>query len=351
MKKLKIYTQLLLLLPLCLGSLHAQATRYAAAGGVYSINLNSLNAVVAMTPTIGSDNNQYHLIAPPNSSGIVINESTAQPTGQIECMVNFLDGETRWGISENFAYHRVFAYMPEAGFTLNGLTAYKINSNTFFTLYSNNGITNGWQNIPALGCSSYNTGPLNTSYFTVHFPFVVRIYVKEIPVDGNVIIPPGTIAGYTRLFQNIGKPTLYVPEDKASVKLNFSTAVINYPSNCRSNIDNLNIDHKTLDAFEFNSKETRTVTYTCEKVQPVKVRVKLDYVTDSDPEKRVPLKSGDNTIYSKVTLFDEQTNQSGKEIETTIDKVKNIRIESQLSGSGAEPGDYKGSAWIIATFI
>ena len=351
MKKLKIYTQLLLLLPLCLGGGYAQATRYAPAGGAYNINLHSLNAVVAMTPTIGSDNNEYHLIAPPNSSAIVIDRNTSQPTGQVECRVNFLDGDTRWGLPMEFAYHRVFAYMPEAGFTLKGLTAYKINSNTFFTLNSNNGITRGWQSIPAVGCSNSQTGPLDTSFFTVHFPFFVSLYVKEIPVDGKIIIPNGTIAGYTRIFQNVGKPTLYVPEDKASVKLNVSTSVINYPSNCRSNIDNLNIDHKTLDAFEFNSKETRVVTYTCEKVQPVKVRVKLDYVTDNDPEKRVPLKSGNNTIYSKVTLFDEEKNQSGKEIETTIDKVKNIRIESQLSGSGAEPGDYKGNAWLISTFM
>ncbi len=63
--------------------------------------------------------------------------------------------------------------------------------------------------------------------------------------------------------------------DKATVKLDLTTSVINYPSN--SNIDNLNIDHKTLDAYEFNSKETRTVTYTCDRVQPVKVKLALDY--------------------------------------------------------------------------
>lgn len=351
MKKLKIYSQLLLLLPLCLSSLQAQAIRYAAAGGGYKMSLISSNSVVATNPTVGSDNNKYYLIAPPNSSGIVINESTSQPFGRVECTVNFLEGYYPPGLSDSFAYHRVLAYMPEAGFSLNGLTAYRINSNTFFTLYSDNGITRGWQNIPAYGCAKGNMGPLDTSYFTVHFPFEVRVYVKEIPVDGKIVIPDAMIAGYTRLFQDYGTPTLYVPADKASVKLNLATSVVHYPSNCRSNIDNLNIDHKTLDAYEFNSKETRTVTYTCERVQPVKVKLKLDYATDTDPEKRVPLKSGNNTIYSEVTLYDEQTNQSGKEIETTIDKVKNIRIESQLSGSDAEPGDYKGNAWLIATFI
>lgn len=351
MKKLKIYSQLLLLLPLCLSSLQAQATRYAGAGGGYKMSLISNNSVVATTPTIGTDNNKYYLIAPPNSTGIVINESTSQPFGQVKCTVNFLEGNYPAGLPASLAYHRVLAYMPEAGFSLNGLTAYRINSNTFFTLYSTNGITRAWQKIAGRGCSNEEMGPLDTSFFTVHFPFEVRVYVKEIPVDGKIVIPDAMIAGYTRLFQDTGTPTLYVPADKAGVKLDLATSVINYPSNCRSNIDNLNIDHKTLDAFEFNSKETRTVTYTCERVQPVKVKLKLDYATDTDPEKRVPLKSGNNTIYSEVTLYDEQTNQSGKTIETTIDKVKNIRIESQLSGSDAEPGDYKGNVWLIATFI
>lgn len=351
MKMLRMYSQLLLLLPLCLSSLHAQATRYAGSGGGYKMNLVSNNSVVASTPTIGTDSNEYFLIAPPNKTGIVIDDTSSQPFGQVKCTVNYLEGNYSAGLPWSYAYHRVFAYMPEAGFSLKGLTAYKINSNTFFTLYSDNGITSGWRNISGRGCSNEEMGPLDTSFFTVHFPFEVRVYVKDIPVDGKIVIPNAMIAGYTRLFQDYGTPTLYVPADKSSVKLDLTTSVVNYPSNCRSNIDNLNIDHKTLDAYEFNSKETRTVTYTCERVQPVKIKLKLDYVTDDDPEKRVPLKSGNNTIYSEVTIYDEQTNQSGKTIETTIDKVKNIRIESQLSGSDAEPGDYKGNAWLIATFI
>lgn len=351
MKTLKIYSQLLLLLPLCLGSLHAQATRYAAAGGGYNMSLISNNSVVAKNPTIGSDNNEYYLIAPANSTGIVINSSTSQPFGQVKCAANYLDGNYITRLYSDYAYHRVFAYMPEAGFTLKGLKAYKINSNTFFTLYSQNGITNGWVNIKAVACSSSSEDTVPTSSFSVHFPFEVRIYVKEIPVDGKILIPDAMIAGYTRLFQDTGTPTLSIPADKASVRLDLTTSVVNYPSNCRSNIDNLNIDHKTLDAFEFSSKETRTVTYTCERVQPVKVKLALDYTSDNDPKKRVPLKSGYNTIYSELTLFDEQSNKSGKIIETTIDKIKNIRIESHISGIDAKPGDYKGNAWLIATFI
>lgn len=211
----------------------------------------------------------------------------------------------------------------------------------------------GGRNIEATACSKeFEQQSFPTSAFSAHFPFEIRIYVKKVPIDGKVVIPNAMIAGYTRIFQNYyTAPTVNVPADKASVKLYLTTSVINYPSNCHSSIDNLNIDHKTLDAYAFNSKETRTVTYTCTDERPVKVKLTLDYATDSDPKKRVQLKSGDNTIYSEVTLFDEQTNQRGKTFETTIDKVKNIRIESQLSGSNAKPGDYTGSAWLISTFI
>ncbi|MEY0544851.1 adhesin [Providencia rettgeri] len=350
MKNIKKYSPLFLLL-LLVNLNSYSATRYSGSGGGYKMSLVSNNSVVSDTPAIGSDNNKYFLIAPANSSGIVINENTSQPYGSVYCTVNFLQGNYSAGLVPAYAYHRVFAYMPEAGFTIGGLTAFKINNNTFFTLYSENGITSGWRNISGRGCSNEEMGPLATSFFTVHFPFTVRVYVKNIPVDGKIVIPNAMIAGYTRLFQDYGTPDIYVPIDKATVKLDLTTSVINYPSNCHSNIDNLNIDHKTLDAYEFNSKETRTVTYTCDRVQPVKVKLALDYATDSDPQKRLPLKSGNNTIYSELILYDEQNNQSGKTLETTIDKVKNITIESKVSGYDAEPGDYKGNAWLIATFI
>ncbi|MDD9338658.1 MAG: adhesin [Providencia heimbachae] len=325
------------------------AARYSGSGGSYQMSLVSNNSVVAQTATIGSNNEEYYSVAPPNQEGIEINENTSQPSGMVTCRVNHIIGTSY--LSNTYAYHRVFAYMPEAGFTLKGLTAYKINSNTFFTLYSDNGITRDWQNIGANGCSTNDIGPLTTSYFTVQFPFEVRIYVKELPLDGKVVIPQAMIAGYTRMFQDTGKPIIDIPADKAMVKLNLATSVINFPSNCTSSIDNLNINHQSLDSTEFDSKETRTVTYQCEKAQSVKVKLDLDYVTDSDPQKRLPLKSGSNTIYSELMLYDDSNNLRGKTIETTIEKIKNIQVESHLSGLDAEPGKYSGSAWIIATYL
>lgn len=325
-------------------------TRYSGSGGSYKMNLVSNNSVLADTPTIGSNGEKYYSVAPPNKEGIVIDESTSQPVGTVYCKVNYLEGNYQSGLASSYAFHRVFSYMPEAGFTIKGLTAYKINGNTFFTLYSDNGITQGWKNIAGNGCSGTETSQ-STSYFTVQFPFEVRIYVKEIPLDGKVVIPPAMIAGYTRMFQYPGTPDMFIPAEKSGVKLDLTQSIINYPSNCKSNIDNLNINHNTLDAIEFDSKQTRTATYQCDRSQGVRVKFALDYVTDSDPQKRVPLKSGNNTIYSELSLYDAETNQRGKTIETTIEKVKNIQIESHLYGLDAEPGKYTGNAWLIATYL
>ncbi|MFV8075129.1 adhesin, partial [Enterobacter cloacae complex sp.6730661] len=87
----------------------------------------------------------------------MIDESTSQPVGTVYCKVNYLEGNYQSGLASNYAFHRVFSYMPEAGFTIKGLTAYKINGNTFFTLYSDNGITQGWKNIAGNGCSGTET--------------------------------------------------------------------------------------------------------------------------------------------------------------------------------------------------
>ncbi len=324
-------------------------TRYSGSGGSYKINLVENNSVISQIATIGSNGESYYSIAPPNKNGITISKGTSQPSGMVTCRVNYIEGESFLPSSD--AYHRVFAYMPEAGFTLRGLRAYKINSNTFFTLYSNKGITEDWQNIDASGCSYLQKGPLDTSFFNMQFPFEIRIYVKNLPLDGKVIIPQAIIAGYTRMFQDVGTPTVNVPADKATVKLDLTTSIINFPSDCKSSIDDLNINHQTLNSNQFSSKEIRTITYQCQRSQSVKVRFSLDYVTDSDPKKRIPLKSGNNIIYSELNLYDASSNQRGKTINTTIEKIKNIQVESYLSGENAAPGKYQGSAWVIATYI
>lgn len=354
--KIKLYMMISML---ALTSFHHSISyaliRYGA-GGInagYQIKLNSNNSVLATQPSIGSDGSNYYLIAPANQTGIVVNESTANAYGTVDCQRNFLIGNYKPGLHYNYAFHRVFSYAPEAGVKVGGLTAYRINANTVYTLYSSNGITNGWRNIPAGVCSeSYILPPQPAADFTMQFPFEIRVYVKDIPIDGKIVIPGMLLSGYTRIFQDIGTPDIsYVPPELSTIKLDLEPAVISYPSSCKSNINDLNINFKTLDALSFDSKLTHTVNYQCDRSQLVKVKLSLDYVTDSDPKKRVPLKSGNNTIYAELNLYDADINKRGKQIETSINKVKNIQIEIHLSGVNKEPGQYSGNAWLISTFI
>ncbi|WP_413495898.1 adhesin [Morganella psychrotolerans] len=330
-------------------------TRYAPGGNSagFRIQLNSDNSVLATQPTIGSDSNSYYLIAPVNQTGIIVNQQSANAYGTVNCPSNYLLGYYYYGLDESQAYHRVFGYAPNTGFKINGLTAYRINANTVYTLYSNNGITSDWKKFSGTTCSTlYFSSPQPATNFTAQFPFEIRVYVKDIPIDGKIIIPGMLLAGYTRLFQDDGAPNIsYVPPELSTVKLDLEPSVINYPSSCKSNINNLNINFKTLDSVNFDSKLTHTVNYQCDRSQLTKVKLSLDYVTDSDPQKRVPLKSGNDTIYAELNLFDADINKRGKQIETTINKVKNIQIESHLSGENKNPGQYSGSAWLIATFI
>ncbi|MEB7534944.1 adhesin [Klebsiella aerogenes] len=351
MKKISNLLQAIFVLSCAFGSnfTYAVLTSYSPAGGTYNLNLNSA-AVVSSTTATGSDGNIYYPITPPNQSGIVVNETNSNPTGMVECQANYLQGDYKYWLGSGHAYHRIFSYMPEAGLSINGLPAYKINANTFFTIYSRQNLVNQWVKISSQGCSIWQTGPLPASFFTVQFPFEIRIYVKNVPIDGNIIIPDVLLAGYSRIFQNQGVvPDYNVPADKATILLKLNSSVVKFPSSCKVNINNLNIEHDFLDSTSFNSIVSRYVTYECLRSEPV--RLMLDYVTDSDPEKRVPLKSGNNTIYTELMLYDEQSNKKGKVIETTIDGIKNIRVESHLSGSSAEPGDYRGNAWLIASFI
>lgn len=326
-------------------------TTYAASGGGFQINLISSNSIISETPILGSNGKNYYSVGP-NAKGIEITEGSAISYGTVKCFGAYLAGDYWLGVPQEFAYHRLFAYMPNAGFNIEGQPAYRINKNTFFTLYAENGIASGWKKITARLCSNLQTGSYSASNFTVQFPFEIRFYVNELPLDGKIVIPGGVIAGYSRFFQDEGTPSLFIPEEQSTIKLDILPATIVYPTSCLSNISELNIEHHTLNSIEFDNVKTATVNYTCNPpIFNIPVKFTLDYVTDDDVLKRVPLKSGSNTIYSELSIYDEQSQQKGKTILTTISNVKNIKIESKLSGSDAEPGDYKGSAWLIATYL
>lgn len=351
MKKSKIYSLITLSSLLFFYSQisHGIDNRYSGSGGSYRVNLQEFGAQLDPNPVTGSNGETYYSIAPPGRRGFEINRATSHPEGQVRCRMNYIIGPDY--ISEKWAYHRLLAYMPEAGFKIDGEDVYRINSNTYFTLFHDKGMTKDWVQISARFCSIKEWMTQDASWMDTHFPFEIRIFIKNRPVDGNVIIPQSYLGGYTRMFQYPGKPNIKIPPSLPTIKLYINQSIISYNTICTSSINNLNINHQTLDSSEFNSTETRNVTYNCSDDRVARIKLDLDYMTDNDPQKRVPLTSGANTIYSDLILFDRDTNQRGKTIETSINGVKNIQIESHISGLNAAPGDYSGSAWLIATYL
>ncbi len=67
-------------------------------------------------------------------------KTTSQPYGSVYCTVNFYKVIIQQALFR-LMLTPCFCHMPEAGLLLRADR--KINNNTFFTLYSENGITNG----------------------------------------------------------------------------------------------------------------------------------------------------------------------------------------------------------------
>lgn len=351
MKKILLFISILIFFH---HSISYALIRHAPGGGNagYNIQLTTNKVTLSEKANTGSDGNDYYAVLSENRSGIRINNSTATAYGAIICRKNFLEGD--YTLKRDLpAYHNITIYRPNAGFTIKGLTAYQLNANIFYTLYSRDSFTDNWINIRAKICNgseTYSSAP--TESLHSQFPFKINFYIRSVPIDGKIVIPSMLIAGYTRIYQDIGVPSIKdVQPELATLKLNLKSSVINFPISCKANMERLNINFNTLDATNFNKKLIHTVNYQCDRSQSAKVKLSLNYTVDSDPQKRVPLKSDNNTIYATLRLHDTQTNQRGKTIETTIDGTKNIEIESHLSGKDKKPGRYSGNAWLIATFL
>ncbi|MEX5485777.1 hypothetical protein IC611_07730 [Proteus mirabilis] len=68
------------------------------------------------------------------------------------------------------------------------------------------------------------------------------------------------------------------------------------------------------------------------------MRLRLDYITDNDPQKRLPMvntQNSNNKIYSELTMTDEITGQKGKDFKIDINDLRTIKITSHLQGTNA----------------
>ncbi|WIE08720.1 MULTISPECIES: adhesin [Providencia] len=328
------------------------ASRIQNSNSGYSIRIDS-NSVIEPVARVGSDGKNYYRVGNP----IVIDGNSAQVSvsGLVDCVGR------RWGssntrIHSSQAFHRLFMYVASAGVTIDGKTAYRINNNLVMTVETP--IMN-WINIDAGMCSYAYVGLVRAAQeFTSQFPVTITFFINEQIIDGKLVIPAMDLAGYVRAFT---EPKAVPPFDSwplsdSTVPMRLAASQLNVKAMCSTQTSSgqastVNLRHGQLSSIHYDSLVMESIRYTCKFAALTKVRLRLDYVTDGDPQKRLPMKDASNrTIYSKLDIVDEQTGATGTDIRVGIHSNRTIYIRSRIQGNNADAGSYQGSAWLIATF-
>ncbi|HGW5157888.1 TPA: adhesin [Proteus mirabilis] len=320
----------------------------------YMIKLAS-NSPIALNPVKGTDGKNYYKVG----NTIVINNtpSSVSVSGIVQC-IGLTWGHASTNISWNNAYHRLFTYVPMAGTNIEGHMAYRINSNLVMTIDTQ---MLNWVNIRGSVCEQATpTLTAHASEFTVQFPISVTFYINDMVIDSQLPIPEMDLGGYVRSFTRSGTspPQNSWALNDVTVPMRLAASQLNVTSSCKTvtstgQVSTLNLKHGQLNTLNYDSLVTESVTYNCVFSKATKVRLRLDYITDNDPQKRLPMVStqnSNNKIYSELTMTDEITGQKGKDFKIDINDLRTIKITSHLQGTNAIAGDYKGSAWLIATF-
>ncbi|MDR2225287.1 MAG: adhesin [Providencia sp.] len=321
----------------------------------YIITLQS-DSLIATNPIKGSDGKNYYQIGQPIS--IASNSPSVTVRGKVYCTGR------KWGIDKpippNNAFHRLFMYVPKTGISIEGKETYRINKNLVMSAESN---IDSWVNIYANACADQATGSNNlgdVDYFRFQFPIVLSFYINEKIIDGQLMIPSIDLGGYVRafVFNTWEKPPYDSwPINESSAPMRLGASQLNVNAKCETLTSSgtqgsLNLSHGQLNSLNYDSLVTGKVTYTCSFTTSQPVRLFLDYVTDDDMQKRLPMinSTDNNRIYSNLVMIDESTGKKGKEIKTTIKDLKDITIESYIQGHNAVSGEYHGTAWLIATY-
>lgn len=319
----------------------------------YRISLQKGNELLT-GPYTGSNGNKYYRI------GVPITVDASRPgvsaSGTVKCLGrewNNNNGELFLGAS-----HRLFSYLPK-GPRIQNNQGFIINENIVMTI--NSKYLDQWGYEFAVQCSLWSASP-NLIYpvteFTAQFPIVLSFYLNERIIDNQIPIPAMDLAGYVRAFTRLGgnpSDTSW-PIGQTTAPIRLSASMINVESSCSTKTstgqaNTVNLKHGYLNSLNYDSYASEQVTYMCKFTQSTPVKFRLDYTTDDDAQKRLPLTNNQgDKIYSELVLVDDTTGQSGKELKVNIDEFKTIKIQSHIKGNDANAGNYNGSAWLIATF-
>lgn len=314
------------------------------------------SSTVAQTPVYGSDGREYYQVGNPIS--VVNDNSIVSVRGRANCL------GTTWGGSNTQlgtnAYHRLFVYASEALVNINGKKLYDINTNVYMTIESS--FIDTWKLLSdSQACSNAKSGDyVNASSFYTPRQITITFYIRNRIIDGQIIIPAMDLAGYVRAFTEGGSAPseLSWAISNSTVPIRISASQLNIAELCTTTTttgipSTVNLHHGALNTVNYNSTVSENVTYNCKFAQSTSVRLRLDYTTDDDPKKRLPMTNSldkNQKIYSELKLVDDATGQSGKDLKVQIQNMRTIKISSHLQGSDATAGEYMGSAWLIATF-
>ena len=337
-----------LLLPMTVHADYAAQIIDPSSGYVLKVDNNS---TVDPTPYKGSDGQNYYQVGDP----ITLDSTSAQASGIVKCVGRRWGGNSTQILSTN-SFHRLFMYVPTTGISIGGKETYRINSNVVMTVEAD---IMQWTNRGAGVCSlAYEDTKYEVPMFNSQFPITMTFYINERIIDGQLMIYGMDLAGYVRAFTDpLSTPPFNSwPLNEVSVPLRLATSQINVGAMCSTSTSSgdkagLNLRHGQLNSLNYDSRTNGQVTYSCLFSSSTKVRLRLDYASDEDPQKRLPMTNNANDkIYSALTIIDQETGQSGQELRTEIYANKTFEIISHLQGENAAAGDYHGSAWLIATY-
>ncbi|MEQ4672508.1 adhesin [Providencia manganoxydans] len=321
----------------------------------YVVTLSD-NKPIATRPIKGSDGKDYYLYG--DRISVYPGESGVTGSGTVDCLGRVW-GDNDTNISQWNAGHRLFIYAPSAGVRIDGWPAYHINSNLVVTVDS---FIENWIYRISGACGNATPGMTAdiTNFRHGIFPITLKFYVKTKIIDGQLSVPAMDLGGYVQAFMALATtppPEMSWPIGETTVPIRIAASQLNItPSACKTMTSTglpgtVNLRHGQLNTLNYDSVVTEEVSYDCQFSIPTKVKLRLDYATDDDPQKRLPMTSSENNkIYSDLSMTtDEIGNKPVKELEVDIKDFKNIKITSHIQGSNAVAGDYKGSAWLIAT--
>ncbi|HEF8774442.1 adhesin [Providencia manganoxydans] len=320
----------------------------------YTIRLERDSQLVE-TPVIGSNGDKYYRI------GNIINVGHTGPEVEVSGVVKChgrVWGNTSKPIPAQNAFHRLFIYPPKSGITIEGKAAYQIHSNLLMTIDTK--FTDWVKGDAGLCSNGFGQEIFSTSAFTTYFPLGITFYINEKIIDSQLVIGAMDLAGYVRAFTAKGEAPPYDdwPINETTTPLRLASSQIHIRSRCSTmastgQTETVSLSHGGLNSINYDSLVTEKVIYTCRFTSGTKVRLRLDYAKDSDPQKRLPLVSDENdsdVIYSQLTLTDEASGQTGQSLQVEFNEQNIISIASHIKGENAVAGNYHGSAWLIATY-